>query len=114
MLKHTSSLPVKASRLPPIESIERAIASAERLVVPLNSMCSMKCEMPLRSAISRREPVHTQMPTETDRTCGMRSLMTRSPFESVVISISRTGFAEVDISERSCSTFFVALFGAGR
>ena len=66
-------------------------------VVPLNSMCSMKWEMPLRSAVSRREPVHTQTPTETDRTCRMRSLITRRPLASVVISISRIGFTDVDI-----------------
>ena len=46
VLKQTSSLAVKASRLPPMESTERAMSLAERLVVPLKSMCSMKCEMP--------------------------------------------------------------------
>ena len=80
MLKQTSSLAVKASRLPPMESTERAISSAERLVVPLKSMCSMKCEMPFCSGVSRREPVPIQMPTETERTCGMASVITRTPF----------------------------------
>jgi hypothetical protein len=52
VLKQTSSFAVKASRLPPMESTERAMSSAERLVVPLKSMCSMKCEMPFCSGVS--------------------------------------------------------------
>jgi hypothetical protein len=31
------------------------------------------------------------MPTETDRTCGIVSLITRRPFGNVVVSISRGG-----------------------
>ncbi len=69
----------------------RAMSSAERLVVPLNSMCSMKWEMPFCSGVSRREPEPIQMPTETERTCGMASVITRTPLASVVISISRKG-----------------------
>ena len=67
------------------------MSSAERRVVPLNSMCSMKCEMPFCSTVSRREPLPIQMPTETDRTCGMASVITRTPFAKAVISMSRTG-----------------------
>src|ERR1041385_6737314 len=77
-----------------MESTERAISSAERLVVPLKSMCSIKCVIPFCSGDSRREPVPTHTPTETDRTCGMTSVMTRTPFERVVSSISRTVVAE--------------------
>ncbi len=73
-----------------MESTERAISSAERLEVPLNTMCSMKCERPFCSGASQREPFPTQMPTETERTCGMVSLITRTPFGIVVVSISRT------------------------
>ena len=47
MLKQIVSLPVKASMLPPMESTCRAMSSAERLVVPLKTMCSTKWEMPL-------------------------------------------------------------------
>ena len=47
--KLTSSFEVNASRSPPMESTERAISSAERLVVPLKTMCSMKWEMPFCS-----------------------------------------------------------------
>ena len=65
-LKQMVSLLVKASRLPPIESISRAILCAERERVPLKSMCSTKCEMPFISAASQREPdlIHTPMATE--------------------------------------------------
>ena len=77
-----------------MESTERAISSADRLVVPLKSMCSMKCVMPFCSGDSRREPVPTQTPTETERTCGMTSVITLTPFERDVNSISRTLVAE--------------------
>ena len=90
MLKQTISFAVKASRLPPIESTDRAMSSAERLAVPLNSMCSMKCEMPFCSGVSRREPLATQTPTDTERTCGMASVMTLIPFGRVVVRISRS------------------------
>src|SRR6266566_2821564 len=77
-----------------MESTERAISSADRLVVPLKSMCSMKCVIPFCSGNSRREPVPTHTPTETERTCGMTSVMTRTPFERGVNSMSRTVVAE--------------------
>src|SRR5690349_18957088 len=77
-----------------MESTERAISSAERLVVPLKSMCSIKCEIPFCSWFSRRDPVPIHMPTETDRTWGMASVITRTPLASVVISISRTPLEE--------------------
>src|SRR5262249_36615313 len=57
-----------------------AICSAERFAVPLKTRCSMRCEMPPRSSGSAREPVSTQMPTATERTWGMASVTTRSPF----------------------------------
>jgi hypothetical protein len=63
-------------------------------VVPLNSMCSMKCEMPFCSVDSRREPVEIQTPTETERTCGMASVIMRRPLASVVISMSLTGLTD--------------------
>ncbi len=49
MLKQTISLPVKASRFPPMESTSRANCWALRVVVPLKTMCSTKWEMPLRA-----------------------------------------------------------------
>jgi hypothetical protein len=55
----------------------------------------MKCETPFWSAVSRRDPLEIQMPTETDRTCGIASVMTLIPFESVVVKMSRS---PVDVS----------------
>ena len=74
-----------------MESTERAMSSAEREVVPLNSMCSMKCEMPVCWGASRREPEPIHTPTETERTCDMVSEITRTPLESVVIAMSLAG-----------------------
>jgi len=42
--------------LPPMESTWRAISSAVRCLVPLNTMCSMKWEMPFDCGASSREP----------------------------------------------------------
>ncbi len=44
--------------------------------------------------VSRREPVPIQTPTETERTCGIASVITRTPLASVVISMSLTGLAD--------------------
>ncbi len=98
-LKLTISLAVKASRLPPMESTDRAMSSAERLVVPLNTMCSMKCEMPFSSGDSWREPVPIQMPTATERTCGMVSVIKRIPLASEVTATSRTVGVAGDIRD---------------
>ena len=49
--------------------------------------------------VSRREPVPIQMPTDTERTCGMVSVITRTPLASVVISMSRTGLG-VDVMRK--------------
>ncbi|MNT83285.1 hypothetical protein D3C72_2231280 [compost metagenome] len=50
--------------------------------VPLKSMCSMKWEMPLFSAVSFLEPVSTQNPTEAERTWGISSSKTLTPLGS--------------------------------
>ena len=42
----------------------------------------MKCETPARASVSSREPVPIQNPTETERTLGTRSEITRSPVGS--------------------------------
>jgi hypothetical protein len=44
------------------------MSSAERVSVPLNSMCSTKWAMPLRSSVSWRDPRISQTPIVTDRT----------------------------------------------
>jgi len=42
----------------------------------------MKCETPARASVSSREPVPIQKPTDTERTLGTCSEMTRSPVGS--------------------------------
>src|SRR5262245_39168943 len=58
------------------------MSSAERVSVPLNTRCSMRWEMPPRSSGSTRDPGSTQMPTATERTCGIASVTTRIPLGS--------------------------------
>ncbi len=61
--------------LPPIESTSRAMSSAVRWVVPLNTMCSTKCEIPLTSGSSLRDPAFSQIPIETERMWSIFSVM---------------------------------------
>ena len=65
----------------PADRIDRlgdVLGAARR--VPLKSMCSTKCAMPLCSAVSWREPRVSQTPMLTERTCGIRSVRRRRPF----------------------------------
>ena len=57
------SAPVAALRSPPTASISSAIWRAVRRFVPLNAMCSRKCEMPCSSGRSSRLPEPTQTPS---------------------------------------------------
>ena len=59
-----------------------AMSSAERVAVPLKSMCSMKWAMPLCSSGSSREPRVSQTPTDTERTWSMRSVIRRTPLSN--------------------------------
>src|SRR5205823_3077529 len=63
----------------PIASKVSATCCASYERVPLNSRCSMKCETPARSSFSSRAPAPIQKPSETDRTLGTFSEITRSP-----------------------------------
>ena len=73
-LKQVISLAVNASIIPPTESIDCAISSAVRRSVPLKTMCSMKCAMPLFSGVSPRESLcPARCPPRTERTCGILS-----------------------------------------
>jgi len=45
-------------------------------------MCSQKWESPASEGVSCLEPEFTQTPTDTERTCGISSVMTRRPFGS--------------------------------
>ncbi|OGL15434.1 MAG: hypothetical protein A3F92_13685 [Candidatus Rokubacteria bacterium RIFCSPLOWO2_12_FULL_71_22] len=71
---------MNASIWPPTESMVRAMSAALRVAVPLNTRCSIRWDMPPRLSGSWREPVSTQTPTATDRTCSIRSVTTRMPF----------------------------------
>ena len=96
-----------------MESTDRAISSADRLLVPLKSMCSIKCVIPFCSGDSRREPVPTHTPTETERTCGMTSVMTRTPFDKCVNSMSRTVVVEfARVAKKKVSSLFCTTFEA--
>ena len=55
------------------------MARASRRSVPLNIMCSMKCEMPSSSPGSSRAPLRTQTPSASERRSGMRSVSSVSP-----------------------------------
>ena len=112
MLKQTVSLPVKASRLPPMASTSRANCCAERVVVPLKTMCSRKWEMPLTSGASSREPESIQTPMETLRMCGMASVSTSRPLGRVVVRMSRAcGVVRAEFSARTTD---IALLFHGR
>ena len=83
---------VNASIWPPTESIARAMSSAERVSVPLKTRCSIRCEMPPRASGSTREPVSTQIPTATERTCGIASVTMRMPLGSTLLRyVTRPG-----------------------
>ena len=54
--------------------------SRRPVVVPLKTMCSMKCEMPLTRVTSSREPDLIHIPMEMERMCDISSLRTINPF----------------------------------
>src|ERR1017187_9709281 len=91
ILKQIVSFPVKASKLPPMESASRANCWAEREVVPLKTMCSTKWEMPFRSSDSSREPEAIQTPMETERIWGIDSVRTSRPLGRRVRRMLRAG-----------------------
>ncbi|MCD8047899.1 MAG: hypothetical protein LUD80_05030 [Clostridiales bacterium] len=79
------SLVVKALICPPMASIRAAIWAAVWVLVPLNSMCSIKWAAPDWLACSSREPVATQMPRAAERTEVRGSVRTVTPLGSVSI-----------------------------
>ena len=89
-LKQTISLEVKASSMPPTRSISRAMSSAVRRARALEH--HVLDEMRDAVELGRLAPrsVRSQMPTETERTCGICSVRTTSPFGS-------TSFCTVEV-----------------
>src|SRR5207253_9917800 len=66
-----------------MRSKSRFTCSAERRGVPLNIMCSRKCDTPLSAGVSSRDPVRTKNPTATDRADGLVSPISCSPLGSL-------------------------------
>ncbi len=66
------------------------MSCADRDLVPLKSMCSTKCEIPLTSGVSQREPDLTHTPIATERRWSMRSVSTIRPFGNTVRRIFRS------------------------
>ncbi len=81
-----ASLSVPALTSAPIASKIWSISVEPKRSVPRNSMCSSRCEMPACSSVSAAEPVAMKKPSATERTLGTRSVATRTPESSVVIS----------------------------
>src|ERR1700761_7421012 len=62
------------------------MSRALRVCVPLNAMCSSMCETPITSSVSLRVPAFTQTPSMALSSCGMGSVTTVKPLESLLIS----------------------------
>ena len=78
------SLLVKAFISPPTASIADEISKAVRLVVPLKSKCSRKCEAPATDGDSSREPTLAQIPNDALRTVVTSSVTIRRPLGRTV------------------------------
>src|SRR5512143_3027004 len=72
-----------------MESTSAAILSAERVFVPLKTMCSMKWLIPLTFSASWRLPRLSQTPTATLRAPGMDSVRRVRPFGRLSLTIMR-------------------------
>src|SRR5207253_711261 len=66
-----------------MRSKSRFTSSALRRGVPLNIMCSRKCDTPETSGVSSRLPVRTKNPTATDRAAGLVSPISCNPLGSL-------------------------------
>ena len=86
---------VAALRSPPTVSISSAMSRAERRRVPLNAICSSRCDKPCSFVRSWRDPAPTKTPSEAVSRCAMRSVTMLRPEGKVVISTLMT---------RPCST----------
>ncbi len=69
------------------------MSRALRVSVPLNAMCSSMCETPMTSCISLRAPAFTHTPSIALSSCGIGSVTTVKPLESLEIS----GFMVVEL-----------------
>src|SRR5207249_10982769 len=71
------------------------------VVVPLNTKCPTKCEMPFTSADSSRDPDPIHAPIETLRTWGILSVSTSRPLDRTVFRILREAFFDTRTSSIS-------------
>src|SRR5436190_1730874 len=62
-----------------MRSKSRLTSNGVRRGVPLNTMCSRKCETPDSADVSSRAPVRTKKPTAMERADGLRSPMMVRP-----------------------------------
>ena len=62
-----------------MRSIASEISKAVRFWVPLNIMCSIKCEMPFSFSLSKQEPVPTSTPMLTESSPSICLTTSRSP-----------------------------------
>ena len=76
---------VNALIVPPTLSTTPLISLGRGLLgVPLNSICSKRCETPASSSVSYRLPAPTRNTALTALVCVILLVMTRMPFASVV------------------------------
>src|SRR3954463_5743717 len=66
-----------------MRSKSRFTSKALRRGVPLNTMCSRKCDTPHSAGISSRDPVRTKKPMATERAEGATSPMMVRPLGRV-------------------------------
>ena len=81
--------------LPPIPSNSSAICTAFLFLVPLNAICSKKCDMPFIFLVSFLLPVLTKTPIDTDSTSFISSAAILRPLSKVVIIIYKVALKKV-------------------
>ena len=69
----------------PIASISSEIPYAVRFSVPLNIICSIKCEIPSSASVSTLAPVWTIIPIDTDISPGICLTISLVPFPNVLL-----------------------------
>src|ERR1043166_8377712 len=100
---------------PPRDYSASAISCALRRSVPLNPMCSSRCDTPILGRGSWALALRTQIPTAAERTLGTRSDNTITPVGAVVWKMSRSSrtvsiSASAPVPPRACPS---ALYGRG-
>ena len=106
---------VAALRSPPTVSISSAMSRAERRRVPLNAICSRRCDKPCSLVRSWRDPAPTKTPSEAVSRCAMRSVAILRP-DGKVGDLNAHGAARFDAHAarawtRKCS---ISLWSLGR